>query len=462
MSRAAGGAIVSAEVKPVPKPTPRSFSACLADFKAGNDTPSAFLERCLETFDAVEPEVLAFVHCDRAAAREAATRSTARWREGKPLSSIDGMPVGVKDIIETRDFPTEMGSALYKGWRSERDAASVAALREAGAVILGKTVTTEFATAPPGPTRNPWDTKRTPGGSSSGSAAAAGSGMVPVGLGTQVIGSILRPASFCGCVGFKPSLGAINRGGSHDALSQSVHGALAASIEDAWVALREIADRVGGDPGYPGLIGPSLPPPAQKPSRLAVLETPGWAKASPAAKAAFEAALESLAGAGVGLSRRGDDPAIEAVETVLARVQPVSQAINTWESRWPINAYRARDPSKLTQFALDRLADAERMSLAEYRERLAERARIRATYAALGARYDAAVTLSATGPAPLGLQSTGDAVFVVAGSCLGVPAISLPLLTAEELPLGLQLLGFLDADAGLIGTARWARDLFAA
>ena len=145
--------------------------------------------------------------------------STARWQTGKPLSPIDGMPVGVKDIIETRDFPTENGSAFFKGWHANRDAASVTALREAGAVVLGKTVTTEFATAPPGPTRNPWDPRRTPGGSSSGSAAAAATGMMPAGLGTQVLGSILRPASFCGCVGFKPSLGAINRGGSHDGLS---------------------------------------------------------------------------------------------------------------------------------------------------------------------------------------------------------------------------------------------------
>jgi Asp-tRNA(Asn)/Glu-tRNA(Gln) amidotransferase A subunit family amidase len=331
-------------------------------------------------------------------------------------------------------------------------------LREAGAVILGKTVTTEFATAPPGPTRNPWDLRRTPGGSSSGSAAAAASGMVAAGLGTQVLGSILRPASFCGCVGFKPSLGAINRGGSHDALSQSVHGALAASIEDAWVMLREIADRAGGDPGYPGLIGPAVPPSAQKPRRLAVLETPGWAKASPAAKAALEAALEKLAGAGAALIRRGDNPALARAELALERALPVSQQVNTWESRWPINAYRARDPSKLTRFALDRLADAERMTLAQYRERLAERAQIRATYAALAAECDAAVTLSATGPAPVGLESTGDPIFVVAGSCLGVPAISLPVLEVEGLPVGLQLLGFLDGDASLIGAATWVRD----
>jgi Asp-tRNA(Asn)/Glu-tRNA(Gln) amidotransferase A subunit family amidase len=285
--------------------------------------------------------------------------------------------------------------------------------------------------------------------------------MLPAGLGTPVLGSSLRPASFCGCVGFKPSLGAINRGGSHDALSQSVHGALAASIEDAWVMLREIADRAGGDPGYSGLIGPAAPPAAKQPRRLAVLETPGWVKASEGAKAAFAAAIETLAQADVKLLRRGDNAAVARAETALERALPVSQQVNTWESRWPINAYRARDASKLTRFALDRLADAERMSLAQYRERLAERAKIRAAYAALAEECDAAITLSATGPAPLGLESTGDPIFVVAGSCLGVPAISLPLLTVEDLPVGLQLLGFLNEDASLIATARWVRDRLA-
>ncbi len=443
----------------MPKPVPSPFYAARADFASGKDTPSAFLERCLATLEAIEPQVLAFVHYDAAAAVEAAARATTRWREGRALSSIDGMVVGVKDIIETYDMPTEMGSALYKGWRSGRDAASVAALREAGAVVLGKTVTTEFATAPPGPTRNPWDQRRTPGGSSSGSAAAAASGMIAAGLGTQVLGSILRPASFCGCVGFKPSLGAINRGGSHDGLSQSVHGALAASIEDAWVLVREISTRAGGDPGYPGLIGPALPPAAQKPKRIAVLETPGWAKAQAAANDALEGAVDRLAKAGIEILRRRRHASVEQVELALERALPVSQQINIWESRWPINTYRARNPDKLTRFALDRLADAERMTLEQYRERLTERAQIRATYAALAQDCDAALTLSATGPAPLGLESTGDPIFVVAGSCLGVPAISLPLLEVEGLPLGLQLLGFLDADAGLIAMATWARDL---
>ena len=442
----------------MPKPEMRSYLAAQADFRAGKDSPSAFLERCLATFAETEPQVLAFVHHNAVAAREQAATSTARWKAGKPLSPIDGMPIGVKDIIETRDFPTENGSAFFKGWRSNRDAASVTALREAGAVILGKTVTTEFATAPPGPTRNPWDTRRTPGGSSSGSAAATGSGMISAGLGTQVLGSILRPASFCGCVGFKPSLGAINRSGSHDGLSQSVHGALAASIEDAWAMLREIADRAGGDPDYPGLFGPADTPAAQKPARLAVLEGPGWGKASTEAHAALDGALSRLSAAGVALVRRKDSDALEATELALNRALPVSQQINAFESRWAVKSYRASDASKLTAFTRERLVDAERITLDQYRARRAERAAIRTIYAALAGEVDGVITLSATGPAPIGLESTGDSIFVVAGSCLGVPAISLPLLSVEGLPLGLQLLGFLDRDAELIAAARWVRD----
>ena len=190
------------------------------------------------------------------------------------------MPIGIKDIIETIDMPTENGSPLFAGFRGHRDAASVAALREAGAVIVGKTVTTEFAWMQPRATRNPWDLTRTPGGSSSGSAAAVAVGAVSVGIGTQVFGSILRPASFCGCFGFKPTVGAINRGGSHDALSQSTHGPLAASLADAWAVAYEISRRAGGDPGYPGLYGPPTCPAPSKPRRLAVLETPGWAVAT--------------------------------------------------------------------------------------------------------------------------------------------------------------------------------------
>src|SRR6267378_62528 len=202
-------------------PAMRPYLPATADFASGKDSPRAFLERCLASLDAFEPAIGAFVTLNLAAARVAADESTRRWRAGKPLCAIDGMPIGIKDIIETIDMPTQNGSPLFEGFRSERDAASVAALREAGGVIVGKTVTTEFAATEPRGTRNPFDPSRTPGGSSSGSAAA---------LGAQVIGSTLRPASFCGCYGFKPTVGALNRGGSYDGLSQSATGMIAASL----------------------------------------------------------------------------------------------------------------------------------------------------------------------------------------------------------------------------------------
>src|SRR5918998_4733516 len=210
-------------------PQPRSFLAAVDAFASGRDTPIAFLDRCLADYEARDADVKAFVTVDLEGARATAKASATRWKAGKPWSRIDGMPVGVKDVIETADMPTGMGSPLFEGWRSNRDSATVRALREAGAVIVGKTVTTEVAATMPGPTRNPYDLTRTPGGSSSGSAAAVGSGMLSAALGTQVVGSIIRPASYCGCWGYKPSVGGLNRGGSYDYLSQSCAGVLAAS-----------------------------------------------------------------------------------------------------------------------------------------------------------------------------------------------------------------------------------------
>src|SRR5215469_16069509 len=289
------------------RPISQSYIAAHAAFRSGTDSPRAFLERCLARLDEWEGRIHAFVSTNVPAAREAADRSSERWRAGRPLSAIDGMPLGVKDIMETADMPTQQGSPLFTGWRSVRDGAAVAAAREAGAVILGKTVTTEFAATEPGPTRNPWDTARTPGGSSSGSAAAVAAGIVPAALGTQVIGSIIRPASFCGCFGFKPSVGAINRGGSHDYLSQSCMGVLAATLEDAWQVTSEIAARAGGDPGYPGLVGPLRVPPAAKPQRLVFLETAGWKVASAEAKQALQESMALLARNGIVIVTRRSD-----------------------------------------------------------------------------------------------------------------------------------------------------------
>jgi Asp-tRNA(Asn)/Glu-tRNA(Gln) amidotransferase A subunit family amidase len=444
------------------EPVPTPFFSAVPHFSAGTDTPRALLERCLSRLAEFEPAVGAFVHYDSSAARKAADASTGRWRAGRPLSPIDGMPVGIKDIIETADMPTGQGSPLFTGWETGRDAASVAALREAGAVILGKTVTTEFAASEPRGTRNPWDSERTPGGSSSGSAAAVGCGMVPAALGTQVVGSIVRPASFCGCVGFKPSVGGINRGGSYDYFSQSCTGVLAATLEDAWLVAVNIAARAGGDPGYPGLQGPPDPPAPIRPRRLAVLETVGWNAATPEAREALEAALARIVAAGVAIARRGADPELDAIEAAIAYAEPLTRRINAWEGRWPLNTYRSRDRTKLSDSALSRLATAEAMTLTDYGAALARRRQIRETFVAFARSCDMAVTLAATGPAPLGLGSTGNPVFAVPGSILGVPTVSLPVLSAAGLPLGLQVVGFEGGDGRLFAGAAWLSDLLAA
>jgi Asp-tRNA(Asn)/Glu-tRNA(Gln) amidotransferase A subunit family amidase len=435
------------------QPRMQPFLPATADFASGKDSPREFLERCIATLDAWEPKIGAFVALNLAAARTAADRSTERWRAGKSLSPIDGMPIGIKDIIETVDMPTENGSPLFTGFRCERDGASVAALREAGGVIVGKTVTTEFAWMHPRATRNPWDLTRTPGGSSSGSAAAVAVGAISVGIGTQVFGSIVRPSSFCGCFGFKPTVGAINRGGSHDALSQSTHGPIAASLPEAWQVAYEISRRAGGDPGYPGLYGPSTCPTPSRPRRLAVLETDGWAVASAAAKAVFAEASAKLKSASVTLVSRHESEKVAAVEDAIHDARELSHNIIAWESRWPLNTYRARDASKLSQPMHDLSVRAEAMTLDDYRRDIQERDRRRAVYQALAADFDACLTLSAPGAAPVGLGWTGDPAFVVPGSMLGVPAISLPVLQDGGLPLGLQLLGFADADAALFSAA---------
>ena len=188
---------------------PRTFKAltyhdATANFRTGKDNPRDYLERCLDTIATREPVVKAFVTRNDAGARTAADASGARWKSGAPLSVIDGMPIAIKDLLETKDMPTEMGCEAYRGNNTNRDNAAVWALRQAGAVILGKTVTAELGGSHPGPTTNPFDPARTPGGSSSGSAAAIAARMCPTALGTQVGGSVIRPAAYCGNMALKP------------------------------------------------------------------------------------------------------------------------------------------------------------------------------------------------------------------------------------------------------------------
>lgn len=440
----------------------RGYVSLAADLRSGKTTPRAYLDETLKRIADLDGKIGAFVVLNKAGAIKAADASTARWKAGKPLSPIDGMPVAIKDIIETADMPTGQGSPMWAGTDWKRDSAGVHALREAGAVIIGKTTTTEFAASHPWhKTQNPHDGARTPGGSSSGSAAAVGAGMVPAGLGTQVVGSILRPSSFCGAVGFKPSVGAINRCGSHDHFSQSCQGAIGATLADVWALLRAMADRAGGDPGFAGLAGDVDFSKRKRPARLALLETSGWKATSEGGRKAFAAAKERLAKAGIELTSRADDPVIEAAERAMADALPATMAINSWEGRWPLNTYNDLDAGKLSTAARERLKIAEAMTQNEYANLIGKRDAVRATYEKMADRYAACVTLGACGAAPVGLGHTGNTAMNVTASYLGCPAITLPLLEDEGLPLGLQLLGWMNGDAALFEMASWvAADAF--
>jgi Asp-tRNA(Asn)/Glu-tRNA(Gln) amidotransferase A subunit family amidase len=437
----------------------RSYLALAPKLRAGDSSPRDFVDACLSAIERLDPTIGAFVQIVSESARQAADASAERWRRGQPLSPIDGMPLAIKDIIETIDMPTGQGSPLWDGSLTRRDSASVHALREAGAIILGKVTTTEFASSHPfAGTTNPHDAARTPGGSSSGSAAAVGAGLVPAALGTQVVGSILRPASFCGCVGFKPSVGAINRGGSYDHFSQSCQGVLAATLADAWAVARAIADRAGGDPGYVGLSGAVDFSRRAQPARLAVLETGGWDSTTDGARRAFAATRARLAEAGIELRGRADDPEIERLEQHLADALTITRHINDWEGRWPLNTYADLDASKLSASARERLASAEKLTQSDYREAVARRNAARSAFAQVVARYDAAATLAAVGAAPVGLASTGNPSMNVAASLLGTPALALPVLADQGLPLGLQLIGGADGDAALFEVAAGVLD----
>ena len=435
-------------------PQRRLFTSRTAGFAAGRDSPVAILEECLAEIDRREAGVGAFTVIDIPAARAAAEASAARWRTGAQQSAVDGMPVGVKDMIDTEDMVTGMGSPLFEGHCPRFDAASVQGLREAGAVILGKTVTTEFASTQPRGTRNPWNLTRTPGGSSSGSAAAVGCGMLSGALGTQVVGSILRPSGFCGAYGFKPSIGGINRGGSLDYLSQSVTGTIAASLADAWTMARAISHRVGGDPGYPGITGPITLPDLRRPARLGLLRTVGWPGLAVSARASLEATADRLRAAGITVLLPEQCPELAAVEAATQDARVHTMDINAWEWRWPLGSFVARDARAISPSALARHAQAAAMSQAMYADLLERRLAARAAYAALANVVDGVISVTAPGAAPVGLESTGDPIFVVPGSYLGAPGVSLPLLEADGLPLGLQVLGFPQGDADLFAVAR--------
>jgi Asp-tRNA(Asn)/Glu-tRNA(Gln) amidotransferase A subunit family amidase len=442
-----------------------TFHDAVPRFLDGSDTPRAYLERCLEIIADREPVVRAWAHLAPELARASADEATARYRAGRPLSLIDGMPIGVKDLFETRDMPTQMGSEAYAGNFPRRDSPSVRALREAGAVIVGKTVTTELGMAHPGPTTNPFDADHTPGGSSSGSGAVIGARMVPAAIGSQVGGSLIRPASYCANFGLKPTLGAINRG-ERMGLSQATMGVHAGCTQDMWQVAIEMVKRAGGDVGQPGLYGPSSPPSPRKPDTLVVLETEGWALLDDASVEAAERYLSNLARAGVQLLRRGDHPLIEDFERTIANAKAITNDINSFEMRWNTLNLFEQFPDKLSERILGRMRSGQVISLDTYRHLLSQREVGRQKLAALAHLADGFIAVSATGPAPvwerdrpgvpLPKAPTGDYACNAATSLLGAPAVTMPVLGVRGLPLGMQVIGQPHDDARVTAIAAWA------
>ena len=404
---------------------PLTFHDATKRFADGSDTPRAYLERCLETVAAREPVVKALTAINEAGAREAADASSARWKQGKPLSSIDGMPLAIKDLLETKDMPTEMGCEAFKGNFPKRDNAAVWALRQAGAV---------------------------------------GANMVPAAIGTQVGGSIIRPAAYCGNFALKPTQGGINRG-ERQATSQSTHGPHANSLQDMWQVAIEIARRAGGDRGEVGLMGPSTLPAAVKPNRLVVLETEGWVELDDATKTAFEGVLKQLRDAGVELIFRKDHPWVEALEKSIANGRAICGGVTGWENRWGQRGIVDNNPAGVSERAKATLAKAEAMTLDDYRMALLARENAQRLHATLAPLADAAITLACPGPAPLwsgdvpgqplAPRPTGDFVFNAPSSMLFAPVVTVPLMSVGGMPVGLQLMGQQHEDARMTGLARW-------
>ncbi len=442
-----------------------TFHASTAAFAEGTDSPRAYLERCLEQIEAVEPKVHALTALNHDGARAAADESAKRWQRGRPLSPIDGMPIGIKDLLETKDMPTQMGCEAYRGNFPKRDNAAVWALRAAGAVPFAKTVTAELGGAYPGPTRNPFDLERSPGGSSSGSAAAVAADMMPTAIGTQVGGSIIRPAAYCGNIALKPTQGGINRG-ERQATSMSTHGIHANCIEDMWQTAIEIAKRAGGDRDALGLTGPDTTPTAAKPDRLIVLESEGWPTLDSATKAGFEQVLATLAAAGVEIVRRADQALVEALEQSVGDAGAICSEITAWENHWAQRNLVDEHPDGVSERAKATLAMAEAMTPDDYRNALLRRANARNHHAAVAGLADAVVMLACPGPAPIYFtdvageplkpRPTGDAVMNYPSSMLGAPAVTMPLLSVDGMPVGVQFVGQQHQDARMTALARWA------
>ena len=413
---------------------------------------------CLVRVAERDAEIGAWSFIDPGYAMEQAVAADDLRRKGQPPGPLHGVPVGIKDIFDTKDMPTEYGTPLAAGRRPKADSAAVSKLRQAGAVIMGKTVTTELAVYSPGETRNPHDRTRTPGGSSSGSAAAVAAGMVPLALGSQTNGSVVRPASYCGVVGYKPTFGLISRRG---VLAQSRPldqiGVFARHVEDAAL----IADSLTGfDEADPDTASGARAPlcevargePPMAPV-LAFVKTPVWEKVAEDAQQGFAELAAFL----------GESCDEVALPDPFAKAYDCHRTIIVADLAKSFASYYERGRDTMSEMLRGMIEEGRGVLAVDYNLALEWREILYAGLSEVLERYDAIVTPATTGEAPKGLESTGDPVNATLWTYLGVPAISLPLLVGGEgMPVGVQIVGARGDDARLLRTARWLAQTVAA
>ena len=419
--------------------------------RAGTVSPSNLVAALLKRIDAVEPTVRAWVHLDRDAGARVAVQRDIEAREGRFMGALHGVPLALKDIFDAAGLVTTAGAGPFAHRTAAADAASVARLRAAGAVVLGKVTTTAFAFLDPSPTRNPWNPEHTPGGSSSGPAAAVAARMAPLALGSQTVGSVLRPAAYCGVVGLKPTHGRISTAGVVP-LSWSLDhvGIFSRRVEDCALVLGLLAGQDGADPlssaawvdDYAAAVSAAAAP------RIGVLRAL-LERATPEMAAHIEATARGLEKAGAALV----DVALPASFTGLheAGQLVVRAEAAAWHA--PLFAKHAAEyPPKIREA----LEMGRGISAVDYLAAQEARRAFRRDMAPLAAAHDALLTPTVGAPAPKGVGSTGDPYFCAPWSFAGLPAIALPSgVDAGGLPLSIQLVGAAFTEARLLGAAAW-------
>jgi Asp-tRNA(Asn)/Glu-tRNA(Gln) amidotransferase A subunit family amidase len=426
-------------------------SEAAAAIRSGTLTSLELVEQCIARIEELEDTVQAWAFFDPSYALRQA-READRLQQAKgALGPLHGIPVGIKDIFDTSDMPTENGTVLHAGRTPVEDAATVALLRAAGAVIMGKTVTTELAVYSPGKTRNPRNTSHTPGGSSSGSAAAVAADMIPLAIGSQTNGSVIRPAAYCGVCGYKPTQGLVSLYG---ALAQSRHldtiGVFARSVEDLALIAEQLMVYDGRDPNQRQRARANLvdtvaqPPPA--PPQIAFVKTPIWPRADAETQEAFIRLAQQI-GSPVTEVVLPDsfDRAIEWHGTIMQ-----SDLAKSFAREYE----RGRD--RLSSTLRNMIENGQKILAVDYNVALEHVRRLNRDLQRIFASYDVILTPATTGTAPHGLESTGSPVFCTIWTLTGLPAVSVPLLNAANgLPLGVQLVSAKGDDARLLRTARW-------